>query len=166
MFIGTFWALTRNHRVRDASRPMAMAAILLLMLSTAVGLIIFHIQCHPLKSPKHMIVDMVHVENGFVKYRDTFPGGPVAYFIDITQPLFWTNKLILTLQTMVGDGVLVGSIFCLPYYNHLSSSKHNFCAKDLSLFCRLAIYVDYRPTKHAVVLGRRLGVSCSGNCVL
>jgi len=166
MFVGTFWALTRNRRVRDANRPMAMAAILLLILSTAVGLIIFHIQFHPLKSPKHMIVDIVHVENGFVKYRDTFPGGPVVYFADISQPLCVTNNLILTLQTMVGDGVLVGSIFCLPYYDHLSSSKYNFYAKDLSLFCRLAIYMDYRPTKHAVVLRRRLGQLCSGNRML
>jgi hypothetical protein len=110
MFIGTFWALTRNHRLRDVNRPMATAAIVLLMLSTAVGLIIFHIRCHPLKSQKHMIVDMVRVESGFVKYRDTYPGGPDAYFADITQPLFVIKNLILTLQTMVGDGVLVGSI--------------------------------------------------------
>lgn len=57
---------------------------------------------------------MVRVENGFVKYRDTFPGGPAAYFADVTQPLFVTKNIILTLQTMVGDGVLVGSIDRLP----------------------------------------------------
>ena len=28
------------------------------------------------------MVDMVRVENGSVKYRDTFPGGPAAYFAD------------------------------------------------------------------------------------
>jgi hypothetical protein len=57
-----------------------------------------------------MIVDMVRVENGFVKYRDTFPGGPAAYFADVTQPLFVAKNFILVFQTLVGDGVLVGSI--------------------------------------------------------
>jgi hypothetical protein len=68
-----------------------------------------------------MIVDMVRIENGFVKYRDTFPGGPEAYFSDITQPLFLTKNLILTFQTLVGDGVLVGPKFYLPNYNPLGS---------------------------------------------
>ena len=60
-----------------------------------------------------MVVNIVRVENGFVKYRDTFPGGPAVYFADTTQPLYLIKSTIFTLQTMVADGALVGLIFCL-----------------------------------------------------
>jgi hypothetical protein len=59
---------------------------------------------------KHMVVGIIRVELGFVKYRDTFPGGPAAYFADITQPLYLARNVIFTSQTLVGDAVLVGSI--------------------------------------------------------
>jgi len=59
---------------------------------------------------KHMVVGIIRVVLGFVKYRDTFPGGPAAYFADITQPLYVAKNLIFTSQTLVGDAVLVGSI--------------------------------------------------------
>ncbi|KAJ8594707.1 hypothetical protein M405DRAFT_808472 [Rhizopogon salebrosus TDB-379] len=91
MFVGTIWALTyKLQHFRDVNRPMALVAIVLLVLSTA-----------------YMAVDIVRTENAFVKYRDTFPGGPSAYFEDVTQPLYVVKYLILTLQTMVGDGVLI-----------------------------------------------------------
>jgi len=60
--------------MRDINRPILVVAIPLLVLSTAVSQITSYIQCHLLKPLKHKIVDMVRVENGFVKYRDTFPG--------------------------------------------------------------------------------------------
>jgi hypothetical protein len=37
MFIGTIWALTYKQHVHDVSRPIAMVAMLLLILSTAVS---------------------------------------------------------------------------------------------------------------------------------
>jgi hypothetical protein len=58
-----------------------------------------------------MVVDMIRIENGFVTYRDTFPGGPAAYFADINEPLFIAKNSLVVFQTLVGDGVLVGSIF-------------------------------------------------------
>jgi hypothetical protein len=84
------------------------------------------IRHYMLNPPKYMAVDIVRTENAFVKYRDTFPGGPSAYFEDVTQPLYVVKYLILTLQTMVGDGVLVGSIFCphrLTHRNVLSRQR-------------------------------------------
>ncbi|KAG2137585.1 uncharacterized protein EDB93DRAFT_1231198 [Suillus bovinus] len=87
MFMGTMWASTRYKR--DANRPIALAAILLLIFSTA-----------------HLIVDIIRLQDGFVKYRD-FPGGPVAFFQDISQPTFVTKNLIYALQTMIGDGVVI-----------------------------------------------------------
>jgi hypothetical protein len=46
MFIGTIWALTRNDPLRNINRPIAVIAILLLVLSTAVSSIAIHIQYH------------------------------------------------------------------------------------------------------------------------
>jgi hypothetical protein len=46
-----------------------------------------------------------------VKYRDTYPGGPVAFFADVTQNTFVIKNAIYTLQTLLGDGVVVRSIF-------------------------------------------------------
>ncbi|KAG1864840.1 hypothetical protein F4604DRAFT_1656903 [Suillus subluteus] len=75
---------------RDANRPIALVAILLLTLSTA-----------------HMVTDIIRLEDGFVKYRDTFPGGPAAFFEDISQPTFLTKNILYAFQTMLGDGVLI-----------------------------------------------------------
>jgi len=69
---------------------------------------------HPPRSFKHMVVDIVRIDEGLVKYRDTFPGGPVAFFEDIAQNTFVIKNAIYTLQTLVGDGVVVGSD---PYMN-------------------------------------------------
>ncbi|KAG1736527.1 hypothetical protein EDB19DRAFT_1896031 [Suillus lakei] len=70
LFMGTIWHGTFN-------RPITVVAILLLILSTA-----------------HIVVDIVRLEDGLVKYRDTFPGGPVA-------------SVIYALQTLLGDGVVI-----------------------------------------------------------
>jgi len=78
--------------MQDINHPIPVVAIPLLVLGTAVSRMISYIQCHPLKSLKHMVVDMLRVESEFVKYRDTFPGGPAAYFADVTQPLFVATK--------------------------------------------------------------------------
>ncbi|KAG1886504.1 hypothetical protein F4604DRAFT_1274812 [Suillus subluteus] len=64
MFIGTMWASTYKH---DVSRPIILVVISLFILSTA-----------------HIVVDIIRLEHGFVKYRNTFPGGPAAFFQDIS----------------------------------------------------------------------------------
>lgn len=87
MFIGTIWASTYKH---DVNRPIICVAILLFILSTA-----------------HIIVDIIRLEDGLVKYRNTFPGGPAAFFQDISQPTFFTKNIIYAFQTMLGDGVLI-----------------------------------------------------------
>ncbi|KAG2122953.1 uncharacterized protein EDB93DRAFT_1244343 [Suillus bovinus] len=90
MFIGTIWALAYKQRIQDVSRPIIMVAILLFILSTA-----------------HMIVNIIRVEDGLVKYRDTFPGGPVAFFADPSQYTFTIGNVLYGLQTLLGDGVLI-----------------------------------------------------------
>ncbi|KAG0707141.1 hypothetical protein DFH29DRAFT_797176 [Suillus ampliporus] len=90
MFMGTIWTLAYKHPLRDINRPSAVVAILLLILSTA-----------------HMIVDIIRIEEGLVTYRDTFPGGPPAFFADVAQNTFVIKNGIYTLQTMLGDGMVI-----------------------------------------------------------
>jgi hypothetical protein len=101
-------------------------------------------------SLQHIVVDIIRLEDGFVKYRDTFPGGPAAFFQDISQPTFLTKNILFAFQTMLGDGVLV----CLNFHVSWKSMGLNL-EKDLSLLRRLAIRLGYHPTKPAVVLRLR-----------
>lgn len=50
MFIGTMWIFTYKRSMRDVNRPTIVVATLLFLLSTA-----------------HMVVNIIHVENGLVK---------------------------------------------------------------------------------------------------
>ncbi|KAG1742641.1 uncharacterized protein EDB91DRAFT_1127236 [Suillus paluster] len=90
MFIGTIWALTYQRRMQEVNRLVTVVAVLLLMLSTA-----------------HMIVEIVRTEEGLVKYRDTYPGGPAAFFTDESQPTFVVKNLLYVLQTLLGDIVVI-----------------------------------------------------------
>ncbi|KIK48574.1 hypothetical protein CY34DRAFT_798080 [Suillus luteus UH-Slu-Lm8-n1] len=90
MFIGTVWALTYKQHMQDVSRPIAVVAILLLILSTV-----------------HIVVNTIRVEDGLVKYRNTFPGGPVAFFADLTQQTVVIKNVVYVLQTLLADGVVI-----------------------------------------------------------
>ncbi|KAG2341875.1 hypothetical protein BDR05DRAFT_864712, partial [Suillus weaverae] len=90
MFMGTMWIFTYKRRMRDVNRPTIAVATLLFLLSTA-----------------HVVAGIIHVENGLVKYRDTFPGGPVAFFTDLVQAMFVVKNAILVLETLLGDGVVI-----------------------------------------------------------
>ncbi|KAG1820606.1 hypothetical protein EV424DRAFT_886852 [Suillus variegatus] len=90
MFVGTMWALTRKRRMKEINRTNTAVAFMLLILSTA-----------------HMIVDIIRIEEGLVTYRDTFPGGPAAFFADVTQITFVVKNIIYSLQTMLGDGMVI-----------------------------------------------------------
>ena len=46
---------------------------------------------------------------GLILYRDTYPGGPVAYFSDVSQWTFVSKNYVFTAQTLIGDGVVVSS---------------------------------------------------------
>ncbi|KAG2136052.1 hypothetical protein DEU56DRAFT_367205 [Suillus clintonianus] len=90
MFMGTVWALTYKCRIQDVNRPIAVVAILLFMISTA-----------------HIVVDIIRAEDGLVKYRDTFPGGPAGFFGDITQKSYAIKHALYLLQTLLADGVVI-----------------------------------------------------------
>ncbi|KAG2072010.1 hypothetical protein BDR04DRAFT_1097255 [Suillus decipiens] len=90
MFIGTMWALTYKRSMRDINRPVAAAAVLLLILSTA-----------------HVILGILWTEYGLVTYRDTYQGGPASYFADVSQKIFVVKNSIYVLQTLLGDAVAI-----------------------------------------------------------
>ncbi|KAG1728063.1 uncharacterized protein EDB91DRAFT_1022189, partial [Suillus paluster] len=90
MFIGTLWALVQRNMSGAVKRRMIVIAYSLLLFSTA-----------------HIIIDIIRTEEGLVQQRDTFPGGPVAFFADVAQWSFVYKNLLYTLQTLVGDGVVI-----------------------------------------------------------
>lgn len=90
MFIGTLWALFHRNISRAANIRMATVACSLLLFSTA-----------------HMIIDIIRTEEGLVQQRSTFDNGPIAFFADVAQWSFVYKNLLYTLQTLVGDGVVI-----------------------------------------------------------
>ncbi|KAG0700782.1 hypothetical protein DFH29DRAFT_930246 [Suillus ampliporus] len=90
MFIGTMWGLSYKRAIRDVNRPIAVVAILLLILSTA-----------------HMVVDIIRLEDGLVNHGDMFPGGPTSFFQEISQWTYVTKNEIYALHTLLGDGVVI-----------------------------------------------------------
>ena len=68
----------------------------------------YHLSCFgELTYGQHMVIDIIRVYEGLVLYRDTYPGGPICFFSDVSQWSFVYKNLIYTLQTLVGDGVVV-----------------------------------------------------------
>lgn len=43
--------------------------------------------------------------------RKTHPGGPVAYFSNVSHWTFVAKNYVFTAQTLIGDGVVVSSGF-------------------------------------------------------
>ncbi|KAG1773169.1 hypothetical protein EDD22DRAFT_767721 [Suillus occidentalis] len=89
VFMGTIWTFTYIQRIQDVNRPIAAVGTLMFLLST------------------HMVVVVIRTEDGLVKYRDTFPGGPLAFFADVSQETFVAKCVTYVLQTLLGDGVMI-----------------------------------------------------------
>ncbi|EIW74870.1 hypothetical protein CONPUDRAFT_159641 [Coniophora puteana RWD-64-598 SS2] len=72
-------------------------------LTTAIALCIL--------STIHMAINVVRVVEGFVLYQGTYPGGPTAFFADVTQWSFTFKTLLYLLQTLIGDGIVIFRCF-------------------------------------------------------
>ncbi|KAL1753074.1 hypothetical protein FB107DRAFT_218547 [Schizophyllum commune] len=92
LFMGaaTVWVLKRGRKWRDVNRSMLVISFFLFAFSTA-----------------HLCIDMKRIYEGLVKYRDTFPGGPIAFFADVSQETFVSKNGIYTAHTCLGDGVVI-----------------------------------------------------------
>jgi hypothetical protein len=62
-------------------------------------------------------VNIIRVEDAFVKYRYTYPGGPSAFLADVSQQTYVLKHALYVLQTLLADGVVVGSNSYLPVQN-------------------------------------------------
>ncbi|KAI0360117.1 hypothetical protein OH77DRAFT_1447021 [Trametes cingulata] len=92
MFGVTIYILRQNSRLLDTPINYRMVAIscALLLCSTA-----------------HMIIDICRICNGLVWYRDTFKGGPIAFFSQPSETTFIAKNIVYVFQTLIGDGVLI-----------------------------------------------------------
>jgi len=68
------------------------------MVTTACLLFVF--------STMHMGIDIHRLIDGLVNHRDT-PDGPIKYFGDIGSFTWFFRNLLFTLQTLLGDGVVI-----------------------------------------------------------
>ena len=76
---------------------------------------------------KHLIIHIIRVMYGLILYRDTFPGGPVAYFSAVSQWTFYGKNLVYIAQTVVGDGVIVRFVLVNEVRHRLSALQLYRC---------------------------------------
>lgn len=62
-----------------------------------------------------MVLDVIHMEEGLVKYCDTFQGGPVTSFADIKQEMHVVKSTVNVMQTLLGDGINFSSASLNPW---------------------------------------------------
>jgi len=90
MFIGTVWTMIKGRPWKEVNHLMLTVAVLLFILSTI-----------------HISVDVRRIWQGFVAERDTYPGGPVAFFANVAESTFVFKNAVYTLQTALGDGIVI-----------------------------------------------------------
>jgi hypothetical protein len=90
MFGGTMWTLLSQRSIQQLNRKMFAVACALLVVSTA-----------------HLVVHIIRVMFGLILYRDTFPGGPAAYFLDVSEWTWNAKNHIYVVQSLIGDGVIL-----------------------------------------------------------
>ena len=112
MFGATIWTLLSQRSTHLANYKVFVVACVLLLFSTAVR-VPWIITGHKLivGDTKHLDIDIIRVMEGLILYRDTYPGGPVAYFSDVSQWTFVAKNYVYTTQTLIGDGVVVRFVF-------------------------------------------------------
>ncbi|KIJ62334.1 hypothetical protein HYDPIDRAFT_94801 [Hydnomerulius pinastri MD-312] len=115
MFGGTIWALSSRRTTGQINRKMFSVACSLLVFSTT-----------------HLVIDVIRVVDGLVTYRDTFPGGPVGFFSDVSQWTFVYKNYIYTAQTLIGDGVIL-------YRCYAVWQSKRIMVLPLLLYCGVAV---------------------------
>ncbi|KAF7365877.1 hypothetical protein MVEN_00462300 [Mycena venus] len=90
MFIAALWIFLHRRGSMPINYPMIIIACLLFVLSTI-----------------HLGVDFNRLVVAFVTLRDSYPGGPSAWFANPSQRSFIFKNAIYTFQTVLGDGVVI-----------------------------------------------------------
>ena len=58
---------------------------------------------------QHLVIDTIRIMEGLILYRDN-PGGPIAFFSDVSQWTFTSKNFVYVIQSLIGDGVIVSLI--------------------------------------------------------
>ncbi|KAF8548468.1 hypothetical protein OG21DRAFT_1423003 [Imleria badia] len=90
MFGATIWTLLFQRSIHQVNRMMFLVACALLLCSTA-----------------HLVIDIIRIMEGFIFYQDSYPGGPIAYFSEVSQWTFLAKNCVFTAQTLIGDSVVL-----------------------------------------------------------
>lgn len=59
---------------------------------------------------QHIVIHIIRVIDGLILNRNSYPGGPDAFFADVSQWTFVWKNHIYTAQSLVGDGVIVSTV--------------------------------------------------------
>ena len=116
MFGGTIWVLLSRRSTHQVNRKMLTVACLLLVFSTVVSVSFVLLDKHRteihsfLGSIQHLAIHIIRAMDGLILYRDTYPGGPIGYFSDVSQWTFVSKNHVYTAQTLIGDGVIVSLV--------------------------------------------------------
>ncbi|OCH89309.1 hypothetical protein OBBRIDRAFT_835939 [Obba rivulosa] len=82
--------LERGWRSRPSNQLMLVVSVLLFVFSTM-----------------HIAIDINGLQDGLITQRDTFPGGPVAFFAQPRGFFFVFKNAAYAAQTLVGDGIVI-----------------------------------------------------------
>ena len=113
MFGFTLWVLI-HERSGQINMRLLLPTLVLYALATAVGpfiesiLRIIHLM---LDCVKHLTIDAYRIVKAFVTYRDA-PGGPIAYFANLSNPSYLIGSMFYALQTLLGDFCMVRKYYC------------------------------------------------------
>ncbi|KAF8553232.1 hypothetical protein OG21DRAFT_1497832 [Imleria badia] len=111
---GTIWTLVFKRSTHRVNRKMLTVACML-----------------PLFSTVHIVTNMIRVIQGLILYRDSYKGGPIGYFSDLSQWTFVAKNHVFTAQTLIGDGVV-------PYRCYLVWQSKLVMILPVLLWCTVA----------------------------
>lgn len=126
MFILTFWILIRNRKKRGLNYYMFSAAVLLLLLATAVSL---SLSCtggilglRPCAYCQEYICNVYRLVEGMVLKGPHLPQGLESYFSDVTETTFIVKGVLYNAQTLILDAVVVRPACSVYSYVYLTSA--------------------------------------------
>ncbi|TBU26036.1 hypothetical protein BD311DRAFT_779859 [Dichomitus squalens] len=97
-------------------------------------------------STVHVSLGFARLVWGFIDYRDD-PGGPAAFFSDVSQPPNVAKVIIHTVNSILGDSIVVWRCY------HVWTAEWKVCVLPVLLIIASATYAVYRPAHkraHAV----------------
>lgn len=89
LYMATIYVLLRRRKAWPLNKTMLATATSMFVLATI-----------------HLSIDLKRLLNGFIRFRDQ-PGGPMAYFSEVTDPLWIFGDVVYHLQTLIGDTFVI-----------------------------------------------------------